>query len=66
MAEPGIPESAGRQRRWTMTAVTGAQNTASRRPPERRGFRLTGPLPGTDEVRCTLSLSQPGRGTAAG
>jgi RimJ/RimL family protein N-acetyltransferase len=39
------------------TAVTGAQNTASRRLLERQGFRLTGLLPGTDEVRYTLSLS---------
>ena len=39
-----------------ITAVTGAQNTASRRLLERQGFRLTGPLPGTDEVRYTLSL----------
>jgi RimJ/RimL family protein N-acetyltransferase len=40
-----------------ITAVTGAQNTASRRLLERQGFHLTGPLPGTDEVRYTLSLS---------
>ena len=40
-----------------LTAVTGAENTASRRLLERQGFRLTGPLPGTDEVRYTLSLS---------
>jgi RimJ/RimL family protein N-acetyltransferase len=39
-----------------ITAVTGAQNTASRRLLERQGFRLTGTLPGTDEVRYTLSL----------
>ena len=40
-----------------VTAVTGAQNTASRRLLERQGFRLTGTLPGSDEVRYTLSLS---------
>lgn len=40
-----------------LTAVTSAQNTASRRLLERRGFQLTGPLPGTDEVRYTLGLS---------
>ena len=40
-----------------LTAVTDAQNTASRRLLERQGFRLTGPVPGTDEVRYTLSLS---------
>jgi RimJ/RimL family protein N-acetyltransferase len=40
-----------------LTAVTGAQNTASRRLLERQGFHLTGPLPGTDEVRYTLGLS---------
>jgi len=39
-----------------ITAVTGAQNTASRRLLERQGFRITGPLPGTGEVRYTLSL----------
>jgi RimJ/RimL family protein N-acetyltransferase len=40
-----------------ITAVTGAQNTASRRLLERQGFRITGPPPGTDEVRYTLNLS---------
>ena len=39
-----------------LTAVTDAQNTASRRLLERQGFRLEGPLPGTDEVRYRLSL----------
>ena len=40
-----------------LTAVTGVRNTASRRLLERQGFHLTGPVPGTDEVRYTLSLS---------
>ena len=40
-----------------LTAVTDTGNTASRRLLERQGFDLTGPLPGTDEVRYTLSLS---------
>jgi GNAT superfamily N-acetyltransferase len=40
-----------------LIADTGAGNTASRRLLERQGFHLTGPLPGTDEVRYTLSLS---------
>ena len=40
-----------------LTAVTGAENTASRRLLERQGFHLAGPLPGTGEVRYTLSLS---------
>jgi GNAT superfamily N-acetyltransferase len=48
--EPGIRR---------LTAVTGAQNTASRRLLERQGFHLTGPLPGTDEVRYTRNLSSP-------
>jgi ribosomal-protein-alanine N-acetyltransferase len=39
-----------------ITAVTGAQNTASRRLLERQGFRITGPSPDTGEVRYTLSL----------
>jgi len=39
-----------------VTAVTGAENSASRRLLERLGFRLTGQLPGTDEVRYTLDL----------
>ncbi|HSS90242.1 MAG TPA: GNAT family protein, partial [Streptosporangiaceae bacterium] len=39
-----------------ITAVTAVQNTASRRLLERQGFRITGPLPGTGEVRYTLSL----------
>ena len=42
-----------------LTAVTGARNTASRRLLERQGFHLTGPLPGADEVRYTLILTQP-------
>jgi [ribosomal protein S5]-alanine N-acetyltransferase len=40
-----------------ITAVTGAQNTASRRLLERQGFRITGPPPGPGEVCYTLSLS---------
>jgi GNAT superfamily N-acetyltransferase len=40
-----------------VTAVTGARNTPSRRLLERQGFQLTGPPPGTDQVRYTLSLS---------
>lgn len=40
-----------------VTAVTGPHNTASRRLLERQRFRLTGILPGTGEVRCTLNLS---------
>ena len=40
-----------------VTAVTGAQNTASRRLLEAQGFRIAGTLPGTGEVRYTLSLS---------
>jgi len=40
-----------------LTAVTGVDNTASRRLLERQGFDLIGPVPGTDEVRYTLSLS---------
>ena len=39
-----------------LTAVTGAQNTASRRLLERRGFRVTDQLPDTGDVRYTLSL----------
>jgi|SRR5579872_328023 len=50
--EPGIRR---------LTAVTGAQNTASRRLLERQGFHLTGPLLGTDEVRYTRNLSSPVR-----
>jgi len=45
------------QRIRRLTAVTSAQNAASRRLLERQGFRITGPLPGTDEVRYTLTLS---------
>ena len=45
--EPGIRR---------VTAVTGARNTASRRLLERQGFHLTGPLPGTDEVRYARNL----------
>jgi hypothetical protein len=37
--------------------ILGAQNTASRRLLERQGFRITGPLPDTDDVRYTLSIS---------
>jgi len=44
-----------------LTAVTGAQNAASRRLLERQGFHLTGPLPGTDEVRYIRNLSSPVR-----
>ncbi|MBV9093327.1 MAG: GNAT family N-acetyltransferase [Streptosporangiaceae bacterium] len=40
-----------------VTAVTGAENMASRRLLERQGFRVTCLLAGTDEVRYTLSLS---------
>jgi RimJ/RimL family protein N-acetyltransferase len=40
-----------------VTAVTGARNTASRRLLERRGFRVTGLLPDTGEVRYARSLS---------
>jgi RimJ/RimL family protein N-acetyltransferase len=40
-----------------ITAVTGAQNTASRRLLERQGFRVTEQLPDTGEVRYTLSPS---------
>jgi len=36
-----------------ITAITGTQNTASRRLLERQGFRITDPLPGTDEVCYT-------------
>jgi L-amino acid N-acyltransferase YncA len=39
-----------------LTAVTGAQNTASRHLLERLGFRITDALPGTDEVRYALSF----------
>ena len=40
-----------------LTAVTGADNTASRRLLERQGFHLTSPTPRTDEVHYTLRLS---------
>jgi GNAT superfamily N-acetyltransferase len=40
-----------------LTAITGAQNTASRRLLERQGFGVTGTLPGTDEVSYALSVS---------
>ena len=39
-----------------LTAVTGGENTASLRLLERLGFHRTGPVPGTDDVRYTLSL----------
>jgi GNAT superfamily N-acetyltransferase len=39
-----------------LTAVTGADNAASRRLLERQGFHVTGPVPGSDEVRYTLNL----------
>ncbi len=39
-----------------ITAVTGAQNAASRRLLEHQGFRITDQLADTDEVRYTLSL----------
>jgi RimJ/RimL family protein N-acetyltransferase len=39
-----------------LTAVTAAQNTASWRLLERQGFRVTGLLRGSDEVRYKLSL----------
>lgn len=39
-----------------ITAVTGAQNTASRRLLERQGFRITDQLPDTGQVRYALSL----------
>ena len=40
-----------------ITAVTGADNTASRRLLERLGFRLDGSLPGAGEVRYGLDLT---------
>jgi RimJ/RimL family protein N-acetyltransferase len=40
-----------------ITAVTGAENAASRRLLERQGFRVTDQLPDTGQVRYTLSLS---------
>jgi len=39
-----------------ITAVTGAENTPSRRLLERQGFRITDQLPDTGQVRYTLSL----------
>jgi RimJ/RimL family protein N-acetyltransferase len=39
-----------------ITAVTATQNIASRRLLERQGVSLTDTLPGSDEVRYTLSL----------
>ncbi len=50
--EPGIRR---------ITAVIGAQNTASRLVLERQGFHLTDTLPDTGEVRYTRNLSQPVR-----
>jgi RimJ/RimL family protein N-acetyltransferase len=44
---PGIRE---------VTAVTGAENLASRRLLEAQGFQLAGELPATAEVRYTLNL----------
>ena len=40
-----------------VTAITGAENAASRRLLERQGFRLTGTLPDTNEVSYALSVS---------
>jgi GNAT superfamily N-acetyltransferase len=40
-----------------ITAITGARNAPSRRLLERQGFRVTGQLTDTDEVRYTLTLS---------
>ena len=40
-----------------ITAVTGAQNAASRRLLERQGFRITDQLPDTGELRYALCLS---------
>jgi RimJ/RimL family protein N-acetyltransferase len=40
-----------------ITAVTGAQNTASRRLLERQGFRVSDQLPDTGEVLYSLSVS---------
>jgi broad specificity phosphatase PhoE len=40
-----------------LIAVTGAENTASRRLLERVGFRETGPAPGADDVRYGLILT---------
>jgi RimJ/RimL family protein N-acetyltransferase len=39
-----------------VTAVTGADNTASRRLLERQQFQLDGPVPDTDQVRYTRNL----------
>jgi RimJ/RimL family protein N-acetyltransferase len=49
-----LAEEPGIQR---ITAVTGAQNTASRLLLERQGFHRTDTLPDTDEVRYTRNLS---------
>jgi len=49
-----------------VTAVTGAENTPSRRLLERRGFRITGTLPDTDEVRYALRLRQLGPAAFSG
>jgi len=43
-----------------LVAVTGADNTASRRLLERLGFRLDGSLPDAGEVRYALDLSSAG------
>lgn len=56
LAAPRQPPRGGAGIR-RITAVTGAQNATSRRLLERQGFRIAGTLPGTDEVRYTLSLS---------
>ena len=49
-----------------VTAVTGAENTPSRRLLERQGFRITGTLPDTDEVRYALRLRQLGPAAFSG
>jgi len=49
-----------------VTAVTGAENTPSRRLLERQGFRITGTLPDIDEVRYALRLRQLGPAAFSG
>jgi hypothetical protein len=58
-----VPGSEDWLRRWTIDAgsvtlrpVTRRVAQSSRRLLERQGFRLTGPEPGTDEVRYSLDL----------